>query len=204
MAKFKFKFKLTGLEVEMEGDRQDAPQITAAIANQLGSLIMPAASTLHEASPHDRKPALEIDVGKREEPSKKRKSTHRPPKSASTADANAEAPDLTHDVESWGSPSQTWTTGKKAIWLLYIVSRQTSEAELSAGAVASLFNTHFRQAGEIRPSNVSRDLGNLKTKAKPPQVGERTASSPSKWYLTNEGLKEAEKLVVELVGKLPG
>lgn len=202
MAKFKLKFKLTGLEVEIEGDRQDAPQITAALANQLGGFLAPAAGILLEDQKPKNLAAIEAEtVPSHDVPKKRKTSSRRSSPSKGGSVDTVEPISYSHDVEKYGNPHQTWSGTKKALWLLFVVNKQTTYTQTSAGVIAATFNKHFRQAGEIRPSNVSRDFGNLKTKKKPAQVGEYTESSPSQWYLTSEGLKEAEKLVSEALGE---
>lgn len=50
MAKFRIRLKLQGLELEVDGEREDIPLISSAVQRQLTGLIQPA-----EAIAHDRK-----------------------------------------------------------------------------------------------------------------------------------------------------
>ncbi len=59
MAKFKVKLKITGFEMEVEGDRDDAAAISQGIASQFGSLMKPAAEIIDgEVSDHRALPSL--------------------------------------------------------------------------------------------------------------------------------------------------
>lgn len=42
MSKFKFKFKLQGLEIEMEGAKEDIPLMANSLGNHLAGLMQPA------------------------------------------------------------------------------------------------------------------------------------------------------------------
>jgi hypothetical protein len=43
MAKFRVRLKLQGMELEIDGEREDMPAISTAVQQQLASLIRPAA-----------------------------------------------------------------------------------------------------------------------------------------------------------------
>lgn len=182
----------------MEGDRQDAAQITAALTNQLASIIAPTASIVSDDESETKPKVLELESVPVDQPSSKgkKKAGNKKPVRTGTPDTS-EALDFKHNSETWGNPDQTWSSSKKAIWMLHVAGQQTESKELSAGALAATFNRQFKQAGEIRPSNISRDFGNLKTKKKPAWVGENTQESPSKWYLTTEGINQATQFVVD-------
>ena len=49
MSKIKIKLKLTGFELEIEGSKDDIPQIQQAIGQQIGSLLQPGTGYLDEA-----------------------------------------------------------------------------------------------------------------------------------------------------------
>ena len=86
-------------------------------------------------------------------------------------------------------------TVDKAIWLLHVVKQ-----ELSGSVLVATFNKHFRQAGMITVSNANRDLGRSKSKS-PPFVGEDTTKNPPQWFLTEEGTRQANKLVGDALGR---
>jgi hypothetical protein len=93
----------------------------------------------------------------------------------------------------------TWTSLQKSLWLLYVVENILSKSELTVTQISETFNKHFRQAKTIRPSNVSRDLGQKKIGNKA-LVGENTTVTPSSWYLTEEGKKFVQNLLTESKG----
>ncbi|HJT36363.1 MAG TPA: hypothetical protein VJ783_30350, partial [Pirellulales bacterium] len=105
-----------------------------------------------------------------------------------------------HDAGRFGIPRQEWTAGKKIVWLLHVVSQQAQVSEISGPVIAATFNKHFRQAGSLNKQGMSRDLGGLKQRG-PALVGDNANSSPITWFLTNEGQKEAERLVIEARGE---
>lgn len=203
MSKFKIKLKLQGLDIEIEGAREDIPAIAQNISAQLSSLIEPAARIVEgevvstNSTASARLPDIPTD------PSRQRgRSTRRVPGNAPPRGDGSAALDWSHDVEKWGTAQQGWTTAKKAMWLLYIVSRQTNTKQISGPRIAATFNKHFKQAGPIIRGNVSRDLGKLKSGPTAP-VSEDTTQSPSEWFLTQQGEKEAAVLVNEALGRSP-
>lgn len=200
MAKFKMRFKLTGLEVEIEGDRQDANQLSNAISRQLGGMLSPVTNVAALGS--GESPVIDVDAA----PAISSGSGSRP-KRRSTSKGNrgggvepSEAVDFRNDISTWGGPKQSWTTANKSLWALHVITQQTDHKELSVGVIAATFNKHFRQSGNVRPSNISRDFGKLKTNKSPAWVNEDTTVDPSKWFLTDEGVKQALLLVAEAKG----
>jgi hypothetical protein len=195
MSKFRMKLKLTGLEVEIEGTREDIPLIARNVSAQLGGLVQPANDVAQGAVPRLGRDAIDVTPSSADAASAKRRKT-----SKKTADGNSasgtelDAFDWQHDVATWGSAVQGWNTLQKSIWLLYVMDKQSVVNEASAAQIANTFNKHFRQTGTILAANVSRDLGKAKTTA-PAKVGEKTTGSPHKWFLTDEGMKLAVELV---------
>jgi hypothetical protein len=102
-------------------------------------------------------------------------------------------------VEQWGFPDQKFSTQEKSVYLLFVSEAQGGPKELTAGTIATWFNQHFKSAGSIRPSNVSKYLREG-LGAKPALVGEDATKSPSEWYLTTEGRRAAEQLVIKARG----
>lgn len=93
-------------------------------------------------------------------------------------------------------PRQSWTAGQKILWTLYVIDKEVDQKEVSGPVIAETFNSAFRQFGPLKKQNMPRDLGILKKKT-PAQVMDNTTMSPITWYLTEEGIKEAEKLFVD-------
>jgi hypothetical protein len=114
----------------------------------------------------------------------------------------APAIDFVNDPTRFGTPSQSWNLVQKAMWTLFVIGELKNITSLSAGLISRTFNKHFRQAGEIRPSNISRDLGRVKTKVgdTPPLVGEDTTKAPSEWFLVEEGNRQVRELITKSVG----
>lgn len=79
---------------------------------------------------------------------------------------------------------------------MYVVSQELKLSQLTAPQIADTFNRKFKQAGLIRGTNVSRDLGNLKTR-NPSQVGEDTTQTVSEWFLTDAGIAQAQETIKE-------
>jgi hypothetical protein len=189
MAKLKIRFAIEKLELEIEGEREDLPSITHGLKQQLGGMIQAPEAVMGGRVDSRIQPLAISDTtaGGQEPRSRKRRSAGSSPREASAA------VDFKHDTQTWGAPKQEWNTREKAMWLLYILSKQTDVRELTHSAIAETFNKHFRQARAIRRENILRDLGKAKMQS-PSLVGEDTSKSPSPWYLTQEGFKAVEQL----------
>jgi hypothetical protein len=194
MSKFKFKLKLQGLELEMEGSRDDIPLMAQNLGNQLAGLMQPAADMATGES-SGTEPAQIIDHS----PNDKAKLKKRKKRGGNAQAAADESPAIEwqHDASRYGTPQQSWSTAKKAIWLLHVVSKETHLSQLTAPQIADTFNRKFRQAGTIRATNVSRDLGAAKLKT-PALTGEDTAKAVSEWFLTDAGSKSAQDSIKEV------
>lgn len=191
MSKVKFKFKITGLELEFEGSREDVPMITNAIGNQVQNMLNPPAEILNgevEVIESTPKSATISTPKKRRKPSKSGSSNGQQvsPKEGATITWK-------HDPKKYSSPVQEWKTAQKALWVLYVVSEESNTDELSASVIADIFNREFKRAGTIRGTNISRDFGKLKL-GKDALVGE-TVGSPSTWFLTEKGKSEVLNLI---------
>lgn len=196
MAKIKVSFRIKELELNIEGERSNVPEVTQALQRQFGALLnAPAAVADSSFQPTTERvitPAVELTP-----PRKPKRRTQTAPKNSGSAEEAAI--DFKHDPAKWGNPRQSWTSAQKAAWLLYVVKNQQGINELSGISVTETFNKHFRQSGMIKTHNVNRDLGKYKSKT-PPWVGEDATKTPPTWFLTDEGEKEARKLVAEATG----
>lgn len=196
MSKVKFRLKLTGLEFEYEGTREDVSQVSNALADQITGVLMPAASIAREQRPalqhKPEQPPIDTDAKPRKRSAKKPVSDDGSKKGG--------ALEFTHDPAQWGTPLQAWNPTKKSLWLLYVVKSLGVATEMTPSTIANTFNKHFRQAGTIQASHVARDLGKAKKQA-PTKVGEMTNLTPSPWFLTAEGEKTAVELVREGLGQ---
>jgi hypothetical protein len=196
MSKFKVKFKITGLEFEIEGSREDVPLISRNLASQFGGMFTPAANIVQGSSPALGRDPIEVTPAA--PISGSGRSNRRTSRRVSAADVSKPSKvfDWNHNVQEWGSPAQAWNPLQKSIWLLYVAKAQGVTTEMTTSQIANTFNKHFRQSGVIRPSNVSRDLGKAKT-LPPSKVGEDSTKDPSTWFLTEQGEKTAVELVSE-------
>ncbi|WP_377158390.1 hypothetical protein ACFJIX_05820 [Roseateles sp. UC29_93] len=211
MAKFKVSLKLQGLEVSIEGEKDDIPALTRGISNQLTGLLAPAIGAATGVSGHQEgEPPAPPTTASASPPAAlemvqevRRKGSRKPSskRSAPATETVSTVVDWPHDPTKFGNPLQTWKTSDKAIWLLYVVANQTSHKDLSARGIADTFNKHFRQSGTILTFNINRDLGKAKTKAGPAVVGEDTTRNPSAWYLTDAGEAYAQSLVAKALGR---
>jgi hypothetical protein len=199
MSKFRVSLKLTGLELMIEGTRDDVPAMAQAVGHQMAGLLSGGATVI-EAEPHIiNAPELPVQdtMSPRRKPSKRSARAGTNGGSGSDDQSVAEILNWKHDPAKWGTPDQKWTTNIKALWLLYVVSKELTVDELSSRAIANTFNKHLRQAGLLRVGNISRDLGRLKG-MHPAWVGENTTVSPSCWFLTHEGTRQAEIAITKL------
>jgi len=201
MGRFKIKVRLRGLEMDIDGTRDDVPIITSNLGRQFAGLLEPAA--------HIVEGAVELEAEERpavaaveETPSRSRLSRRVKRAAPARPGTNGAAESIwKHDPAKWGSPQQGWSAADKAIWLLYVSGQEIQVKEMSSSTVASAFNQMFREAGMIRAGNLPRDLGRLKAQA-PALVGEDTTKTPPTWFLTIEGTKKAEDLVKQARGQL--
>jgi len=194
MAKFKIRLKLQGLELEVEGNRDDVPLITEAVSQQVAGLLGPATNIVEgEIVSNGHRVSSEVETTETKPKKARKKRTQGP---TAGGGAKEDAVDWVHDPSKFGTPKQGWTTADKSLWVLYVVLKGKDVKELSAARIATTFNKHFPQAGVVHPPNVSRDLGKLKLKA-PALVSEDRSKSPSAWFLTDAGIQRAEKLIQE-------
>ncbi len=184
MPKFEMKFKLTGLEVEIKGERGDLPMIAQNVGQQVAKMMEPSTNIL-EAKSIEVNTSEIIDVT----PKKRAK------RSAGVA-PRSETPPPTwrHDASKYGMPLQDWPAQKKMTWLLYVARDMKVATELPATAIYKSFNTQFKEAGQLISNNATRDLGRLKISQ---LVGEDATKTPSVWFLQAEGVKQGAELVKE-------
>lgn len=194
MNKLKLSFKIKELELQVEGTREEVATITNSIGRQFQGLMQPTGS-MGEPQALSNAPLQITEDGEVTEikntPKKKR------PATGQSKVEKAKALELKNDPAKYGAPIQSWSALDKAVWLLYIVQTIHGIIELSASEISETFNKHFKQQGQIRSSNISRDFGTKKAGAKA-IVGENANVYPAKWFLTEEGTKLAQKLIQSL------
>ncbi len=207
MAKFKVRLKITGFELEVEGNRDDVPLIAQNVGQQFTGLLQPAADIVEGEIVSDNggtppPPAEQESAGSKRKRSPKRRSP------AAVAGSPANQPnetaiDWVHDPAKWGTPQQSWRTAQKAMWVIYVVGKEKHITEVSSAQIANTFNKHFKQAKTIHRGNIARDLGKLKM-GTDAVVSENTTKSPSTWFLTQAGERAVEDLITKTLGQSDG
>lgn len=189
--KFKFKFKITGLELEVEGSKEDVAAITSNFGEQLKSLAQPK-GVMNDFSVATVDSEATIIEENKSLPPKKRKTTK---KTVSNNNSEKhEAIDFRNDPAAFGAPVQQWSTLNKSLWILFVIQKVNNISELTAQQIDKTFNKQFKSAKTIRATNVSRDLG-LKKLGGDALVGENTSITPTKWFLTDSGVRYVENIV---------
>lgn len=200
--KFKIKLKVTGFELEIEGNREDVPLMAQAVGQQMSGLLTPASNIVEgEIIENNDLPQLSSEAKPK---ARKKRSSRQYSQTSTTSTLNgkgkAVALDWKHEPLKWGTPQQEWSTADKSIWLLYVVSKEVSVSELTGNEISTTFNKHFRQSGQIKTGQINRDLGKAKGK-KPALVSENTTKNPPAWFLTHEGEKCVQELIVQAGGQ---
>lgn len=198
MSKVKIKLRLQGFELDVEGERQEVAIATRSISGQLANLMMPP-NQIVVGGNNVGDPLVDVTPAPSPE---ERKSGRKKSGSAARGSNGKSSPpaiDFVNDPAKFGTPSQSWSLTQKAMWTIFVVAELKNITSLPAGLIGRTFNKHFRQTGEIRPSNISRDLGKLKTKSgeTPPLVGEDTTKAPSEWFLVEEGTRQVRALIAK-------
>lgn len=187
MAKFKVRLKVQGLELEIDGEREDLPLIANAVNRQFATLVEPTEIVAEVPKlPSGSNGASNTDDAK----SRRRRS----PSNRTPAEA-ASPIDYRHDSSKFGAPIQGWTIMEKVIWMLWVL-QHTGTKEYAAGQIVATFNDQFKAAGKLHPPHVPRELQRAKVEV-PTPVGE----DKERWYLTDQGERKAQELVAKALGK---
>jgi hypothetical protein len=196
MAKRRIKFKLgkieiSGVELEIEDDREQATSAFASLQNQIAGIIQPVVgkALLGAGQVIDAPPANGAAVSI---PRKRRKLTPAGPAKAGE-DPEVQTIKFIHDPDKFGNPQQSWSTPNKGIWTLWVVEQATGRKELTISEIVNAFNQHYRQFGIISSSNLSRDMAGLRRR-NPPPVGADTNRTPQTWFLHDAGKVLAQRL----------
>lgn len=203
MSKFKFKFKLTGLEVEIEGTRDDIPLMTQAIGQQVAGMLQPMNEVVDgEVKVVDTRTPLALSTQSSDESKKKRKRRSVSHKE-STNSSGTSSPQIDNTIEfdldqkAYGYPSQAWNTTNKCIWLMYVLGNKGYGTEFTARQLADTFNKYFKDAKMVEVSNINRDLGREKARDNA-KVSSDTKKDPTTWFLTQKGLEAVQKTVADI------
>jgi len=204
MTKFKVSVELQGYKVELgsvkvsvEGDKDDAPRIAQQIEKQLSGMIQaptvmaptaltPGGDNLRPLVIDGQAPSQEAAVAKKRAARKS---------GGGGMKATAEVLKLSIDPATYGSPTQSWTTAQKAIWLLYVIRESLDVKQLTAASITKNFNHHFRSAGSIIAGNVSKYLEKERLKGMEATVGADTSSGTAEYFVTQKGEILAQQLI---------
>lgn len=196
MSKFEVELEITGFKFRVKGERDDVPALVDNLRQQVTGLL-PQLGKIAD----DRVAAKFVESSTEPEivnlVKPRRTVAAKSRRSGLVSQSAKSTVAWSHDPDKWGNPRQQWTTPKKLLWLLYVATSETGVSELSGPAIADAFNTKFRETGLLQKRNMPRDLGGLKLKT---LVGSDNDRSPIAWFLTEEGRKEAVKLVTEAKG----
>jgi hypothetical protein len=196
MTKLKVSLKITGFELNIEGERSEVPEVARSLGNQISDLILGSASAADGLvqTPVSFSQVASVDDQNR---GKRRKTSSRVTRKEIDSSSRQASLEWNHDPSKFGNPIPEWNTLEKCIWLLYVVKESANVNQCSASAIAEAFGQKFRQQGPIRGSNVSKYLGQAKSKTKdrPALVSDDTSKNPSEWYLLDAGIKMAQDLV---------
>ena len=189
MPKFRIRLKVQGLELEVDGERQDLPAITQAVQNQLtGIVIAPEAFTDASKQLTGGNGANGAGGDQDEEGKKKQRRERR---SARTGGGEGAEPlEFRHDAAKYGNPVQAWTLEEKCIWLLYVLKKSADVSEVSGPVLAATFNKYFKPTGRVHPPHVTIKLAKKKME-NPTPIGQ----DKENYYLTEEGDKQAQQLI---------
>lgn len=191
--------KLQGLELEIEGAREDAGLISRNLGQQFAGLLGPIDNIIDGTEVAESAPQTATVVSLGQATSTKRKRIKRSGSTATAGQEETTAIDFRHDSAKFGNAQQVWKTADKSVWLIYVLKNLTSHKEFNAKTIADTFNKHFRGAGLIKTGNVNRDLERLRIAEKPSPLG----YDPGKlaWFLTDEGDRKAQALVAAALGQ---
>jgi len=189
---FKFKLKITGFELEVEGTKEDVAAITSSVSNQLKGLTTP--QILGDDTETEDVDSTDVTQNPPLSLPQKKKSSRKKSSNNSIGKQKIEPINFKNDPKKYSAPSQAWKMLQKALWILYVVKNEKNINELSIAQIVATFNTQFKQSKTINPSNVARDLGKSK-QGNNALVGEDTSVSPRVWYLTSEGETFVQNLI---------
>lgn len=176
------KFEIGKLKVEVGGEDGEQ-EITAALTEGLTRAISPVAEVLR---PQLEAPAPTItDVVATSRGEKRRTRRGSRARGAGSTATNT-ALDWKPNTTANGNPHASWSSGKKALWLLHCYSKENGgpDAEpngLTLAVIVATFNKHFPHAKTIQSSHVSRDFQRFAA-ANPPKVVANRNVVPPVWY----------------------
>jgi hypothetical protein len=196
MAKFagyEISVEIEKLKIHVKGDRQIAPEIATNVANQVAGVFQPA--PLIEGAQESHNGHLVID-GNSAIPARRARRRSSGTKSNGAVGVSTANPlEWQHDTGKWGTPLQAWSQPQKINWLLYVTEQEGVRANgLTPTVMSDIFERKFKAAGLLLRQNIGRDLG---------KNADFFGALDGRWYLKEEGKKEAAKLVAAAKGGTP-
>lgn len=147
MAKRRIKFKLgeikiSGVELEIEDERDQATAALAALQTQLAGVVQPAVSKALLGAGEVIEAASDSGQNGATPPARKRRklSSSAPVKAGETG---AEPISFVHEPDKFGNPQQSWSTHNKGVWLLWVVwvvEQAASKTQLTISEIVNGFN----------------------------------------------------------------
>src|SRR6185369_12996681 len=104
MSKFRIKMKLQGLELEIEGSREDAHTITQNLGQQLAGVLKPAGAIIEGEVIQERQPAQIAQPGDQRSNGAKKIRRKRVVSLGNGEDEAIAALDWAHDSGKYGTP----------------------------------------------------------------------------------------------------
>lgn len=207
MGKFRVRLKVENFELEVEGSREDMPLIADRVGQQFAGLLQPATEIVvgdsvadHNGSAAQVVTAPAAGDGKRKSMRRRRATATATIAGNGSENVGDDAVTWRHDTGKWGTPKQEWSVGKKIIYLLYVAKQEANQSEMTGRSIVATFNKHFKSAGMLRSKHINGELERLKDRALAP-VSEDVTKTPSMWFLTQQGDKEAANLINDALGR---
>lgn len=189
---FKFRLKITGFELEVEGSKEEVAAITSTVTNQIKALsnsqVIGLSNEIEDTDVTELSSTIPLS------PQRKRSNRKSASSTGSNRSQKVDPIDFKNDPKKYSAPSMSWKTQEKSLWILYVLNEEKQISELSTQQICNTFNAHFKQAKTINSANIARDLGKSKL-GNSAYVGENTSSSPNKWYLTEVGIAFVQNLI---------
>jgi hypothetical protein len=187
--------KFEGFKVRIRADREDLPGINKALSKQLMGALMPATEFFEDPARKQISSAVVPTANEGNGGGGGRGKNGR--RSKPSSNGNVVQPiQWQHDSTKWGMPSPKWKAGQKMMWLSYVIKNEGGDAEQSAAVLAETFSAKFKQFGAPKRTSMPSILAALKT-SQPALMLDDTGKDPITWFLTPDGDRAAEALVVE-------
>jgi hypothetical protein len=191
-------FKIDSFKVRIKADREDIPRISGEIGKQFPNLLRPPAALIDEPVRKQVPSVMVTPINDGGSGNGRGKGNRRNKGGSGSTNGGAISEVVTwqHDVSKWGAPKQGWKAGQKVLWLLYVIKNEVQVTELTAANISDTFAAKFKHSGTLKKTSMPSIMKSLATND-PVLVMCDAAKVPNTWYLSDEGAKAAEKLVVE-------